>query len=314
MARAPRGLLEALAREIVATGEDGFGPPREPQPAPRTPTPGGPSGLAVGAVHDDDSPAWELLSAHHRYQQPRFAPDEPAVASDAWRTFSPRARLLLGGTSARPGVLLSTEEAAEAAGVEGPFAVAGVLNGFVGGCEATGRAFPVWAFERPGAMALYGTPPSVAAAFAAPVAAGGPDRRTIRARRDPRWRTEVVPATVELLADVARRGRTVRYLELADAVHAAVPDARPRHRGKGGVNWLLADLLSAVHEIDPALPLLTSVVVAADGRPGGGFGVQWRALKGTDRPVDAAAEREACASAYTPEVVSRLVRDLRAGG
>lgn len=311
MLRGPRGLLEALALEM---GWQRGGVPEEPEPAPRTP-PHGPSGLAAGAVHDDDSPLWSLLATHHRYQDPRFAPDEPALALDALRAFSPRARkLLLDGTAAHPGVLLTAEEAAQAAGVDGPFAVAGVLNGFVGGCEATGRAFPVWAFERPGTVALYGTPPSAAAAFTAADVAGGGDRPTIQARRNPRWWTEVIPASVELLADAARQRRTMRYLEFADAVHAAVPDARPRHRGKGGVSWLLADLLERIRDLNPELPLLTSVVVGADGRPASGFTVQWREFYGADRPLDHPAEQEACAVAYTPDVVERLVRHLRSGG
>jgi hypothetical protein len=272
------------------------------------------AGLVPGATHDDASPVWALHSGGDRYDRPDWGPHDLDLAVRALGRFSPNARQLLQLAATQPGKLLSSIDLAAKLRVPGSYGIAGVLSGFVQGCEEVDRAFPLRWFERPGGPTLYGVPPAVAQLFAEAFAHRGVE--PIRARRDPRWDSEVVPATAEILAVRARQHERIRYKELTDAVREAVPAARVPHRGLV-IGWLLEDVARAVHKIDSTLPTLTSLVVGPDLLPSTGFLPLFRELHNSDVDDDqlsevAAREQQACAAAYSEQVTADLVKRLRA--
>lgn len=272
------------------------------------------AGLAPGTTYDDDSPVWDLDSGGDRYDRPDWGPHDLDLAVRALERFSPKARQLLQIGTGQPGKLFSSADLASKLRVPGSHGLAGVLSGFVQGCEEVDRAFPLRWFERPGRPTLYGVRPAVARLFAGAFAHRGVE--PIRARHDARWYSEVVPATVEILAARARQHPQIRYKELTDTLQEAVPAARVPHRGRV-IGWLLEDVARAVHSIDPTLPTLTSLVVGPDLQPSTGFLPLFRELRssvvedGQLRDV-AAREQQACATAYSEQVTADLVKSLRA--
>jgi hypothetical protein len=272
------------------------------------------AGLVPGATHDDASPVWALHSGGDRYDRPDWGPHDLDLAVRALERFSPKARQLLQVAAAQPGKLFSSAELAPKLSVTGSHGIAGVLSGFVQGCEEVDRAFPLRWFERPGGPTLYGVPPAVAHLFAEAFAHRGVE--PIRARRDPRWYSDVIPAAAEILAAQARQHPQIRYKELTDTLQEAVPAARVPHRGRV-IGWLLEDVARAIHRIDPTLPALTSLVVGPELLPSTGFLPLFRELHssavndGQLRDV-AAREQQACAAAYTEQVTADLVNRLRA--
>jgi hypothetical protein len=271
------------------------------------------AGLVDGATYDDASAVWALHSGGGRYDRPDWGPHDLDLAVRALDQFSAKARQLLQIGTAQPGRLFSSADLASKLDVPGSHGLAGVLSGFVLGCEEVDRAFPLRWFERPGGPTLYGVPPAVAQLFVEAFTHRGVE--PIRARRDARWYSEVVPATVEILASRARQHERIRYKELTDAVRAAVPAARVPHRGLV-IGWLLEDVARAVHKIDPTLPTLTSLVVGPDLLPSTGFLPLLRELRSgvDDGPLRdvAAREQRACAAAYSEQITIDLVERLRA--
>ena len=274
-----------------------------PSVQPRVSDTGPQEGMRPGAVHGDDSVVWSMHSGGERHTQPPWTnPSDLSLALDALRIFSPKARALLSELVARPGELVAAEELVVVLGVPNPYGVAGVMGGFVRGCEAAVRAFPVHWWERSVGAALYAVRPSVAELFSEAFA--HLDVQPIRARRDDRWYSQVIPAAITILAERARQAALIRYRELATEINSAVPGARIPYRGPA-LGWLLADITQAVHAVDPEAPLLTSVVVGADGRPASGLAAMAEEL-GRGVP-DAASEQQLCASTYTDAYVARLL-------
>lgn len=296
-----RSFREDLSRRLDDADRDTGGTPPEQLPSQVT-------GLSAGAVHDDESQVWFLHAGRERHLRTGWSHDDLDLAVNALTLFSESARRLLRHLVNRPGELVPAEDLAEAVQVPGAFGVAGVLNGFVRGCESADRAFPLHAFERPQGYALYGMRPSTALLFRQALDQHGAE--PIRARRDPRWYTDVVPEAVNVLAQRAREPQlTIRYKELADTLRRTVPGARVPTRGLV-MGWLLHDVAKEIYKIDPTLPQLTSLVVTSDGKPSSGFLQLYRELH-DEMAVDAAEEQAACAAAYTEHITARLVTQLR---
>ncbi len=269
---------------------------------------GGASALIPGRVLDANSDVWAAHAGRDRYDRPSWETSDFSLAVEAADMFSPKATELHQELVERAAELVAAEELAEVVGVSSAYGVAGVLNGFVKACEAVDRAFPLYWFERTDGAALYAVHPTVAALFRDVYAHRGANR--IRARGDARWYTEVVPGAVEILAERARAGQRIRYRELSEQVRARVPGARVPVRGKV-MGWLLADISTAVHKLEPDLPLLTSIVVGADGQPSSGFEEIHRELRGEPTSDFVRATQDACTGAYSAEVTAALIDKLR---
>ena len=271
------------------------------------PAPASGGALQPGAVLDDDSPLWSMHSGRDRYDLPEWQPDDVDLALKAIDLFSDKARELQRYLVSRPGQLVDSLELAQVVEVDNAYGVAGVLNGFVRASEACNRMFPLRWFERPaGETALYGVTPRVAGIFAEAFRQWGAE--PIRARSK-RWHREVVPAAVELLAERARMRQPIPYGDLARTLRERVPGARVPHRGRV-MGWLLADVVHAINNVSPNLPLLTSLVVTTDGRPSSGFEPLLLELRpGSDG--DYRSEQERCVSEYSEPVVADLLQALR---
>jgi hypothetical protein len=74
------------------------------------------------------------------------------------------------------------------------------------------------------------------------------------------------------------------------------------------MGWLLADISTAVHNLEPDLPLLTSIVVGADGQPSSGFVEIHRELRGEPTGDFVKTTQAACTDAYSAEVTAVLIR------
>jgi hypothetical protein len=269
------------------------------------------AGLVPGASHGDQSPIWTLHSGGDRYDRPDWGRHDLDLAIRALDRFSPKARQLLHVMTTQPGVLTSSADLAPTLNVPGSHGIAGVLSGFVQGCEEVNRAFPLRWFERPGTPTLYGVRPAVAQLFVEAFVRRGVE--PIRARHDQRWYGEIIPATVQILAAQARREQPIRYRELTERVREAVPAARVPHRGRV-IGWLLEDVATKIHELNPALPALTSLVIGPDGQPSTGFLPLLRRLRGDvvgRLPEVAKREQQACAATYSEQVTADLIARLR---
>lgn len=269
---------------------------------------GAASPLIPGRVLDANSDVWAAHAGRDRYERPLWEDSDFSLAVEAADMFSPKATELHQELVERAAELVAAEELADVVGVSSAYGVAGVLNGFVKACETVDRAFPLYWFERTDGAALYAVHPTQAALFREVYAHRGATR--IWARKDARWYTEVVPGAVEILAARARAGQRIRYRELSEQVRASVPGARVPVRGKV-MGWLLADISTAVHKVEPSLPLLTSIVVGADGQPSSGFAEIHRELRGEPTGDFVKTTQDACTDAYSVEVTAALVDKLR---
>lgn len=299
-----RAGFRTLHADLTRVLYSNFGTPEEA--APRLGS--GASALSPGIVLDENSDMWAAHAGRDRYDRPAWEDTDFDVAVEAAKLFSHKATELHQELVERPGELVAAEELADIVGVSSAYGVAGVLNGFVKACETVDRAFPLSWFERPDRAALYAVQPVVAALFREVYRHRGANR--IRARGDARWDTEVVPAAIEILAERARADERIRYRDLSEQVRARVAGARVPARGKV-MGWLLADVSTAVHHLNSDLPLLTSIVVGADGQPSNGFAEIYRELVGEPTGDFVKATQDACGDAYSAEVTAALVAKLR---